>query len=149
MSWQHLNQPQGWIGVISLSLSLCCRRRGSWILAHLPALITMFFPADLAHLRQKNLVSAKLCHCSSGKPHLASPRGPCLHSCMCICGNKWTDALHAARLGLTMSRCIEYGVGRSVLSSSFASSACVCKDVSIKFAASCSYDAVCNGDCIR
>ena len=22
MSWQHLNQPQGWIGVISLSLSL-------------------------------------------------------------------------------------------------------------------------------
>ena len=24
MSWQHLNQPQGWIGVISLSLSLSC-----------------------------------------------------------------------------------------------------------------------------
>ena len=25
MSWQHLNQPQGWIGVISLSLSLSSR----------------------------------------------------------------------------------------------------------------------------
>ena len=26
MSWQHLNQPQGWIGVISLSLSLSLSR---------------------------------------------------------------------------------------------------------------------------
>ena len=30
MSWQHLNQPQGWIGVISLSLSL------SWQHLHHP-----------------------------------------------------------------------------------------------------------------
>ena len=28
MSWQHLNQPQGWIGVISLSLSLSVSAAG-------------------------------------------------------------------------------------------------------------------------
>ena len=32
MSWQHLNQPQGWIGVISisLSLSLLAKRSIDW-----------------------------------------------------------------------------------------------------------------------
>ena len=36
MSWQHLNQPEGWIGVISLSLSLsACIFWVSWFDVHL------------------------------------------------------------------------------------------------------------------
>ena len=33
---------------------------------------------------------------ASGKSSLAYPRGPCLQYCLSICGNTWTDALHAA-----------------------------------------------------
>ena len=39
----------------------------------------------------------------NGKSSLAYPRGPCLQYCMSICGNTWTDALHAAHFELRVS----------------------------------------------
>ena len=65
-----------------------------------------------------------------GNPLLAYTRGPCLQHCMSGCSNTWTDASHAAQLGLLMSNRVRLGVGWSVLICDLASSVCVCVDVS-------------------
>ena len=49
----------------------------------------------------------------NGKSSLAYPRGPCLQYCMSICGNTWTDALHAAHFELLVSS-VQIQVGWSV-----------------------------------
>ena len=49
----------------------------------------------------------------NGKSSLAYPRGPCLQYCMSICGNTWTDALHAADFELLVSN-VQNQVGWSV-----------------------------------
>ena len=50
---------------------------------------------------------------ASARSSLAYPRGPCLQYCLSICGNTWTDALHAAHFELLVSS-VQNQVGWSI-----------------------------------
>ena len=59
MSWQHLNQPQGWIGVISLSLSLrsCTAQCLPYTCFVRCGLLEGSFPCVLDHLVRRAALS--------------------------------------------------------------------------------------------
>ena len=92
-------------------------------LAHLPDLITLFLPADLAQLQNNNLVLSG-CHGSQWEP-FQTYLGVLAYSNACLCGNNtWMNALHAAHLRCYVYLC-KFQVGWVVLSYSLASSMCV------------------------
>ena len=63
---------------------------------------------------------------ANGKSSLAYPRGPCLQYCMSICGDIWTDALHAAHFGLLFLVCKIRWAGLFSLYCTLANTMCVC-----------------------
>ena len=80
-----------------------------WILAHLPDHNVLACrsgaPATTSYQRNGIVIN--------GKSSLAYPRGPCLQYCLSICGNTWTNALHAAHFELLVSS-VQNQVGWSV-----------------------------------